>query len=109
MEREKKLGHRKIWAIIEPRSNTMKLGIHQKLLAPSAKIADQVIWYQPENLDWSVKDAIGDTINQQVLTSTDEIIQQLTHQVGEDDIIIIMSNGSFEGIHRRLVKALQQR
>lgn len=105
----KKLGHRKIWAIIEPRSNTMKLGIHQKLLAPSAKIADQVIWYQPKNLDWSVKNAIGDTINQQVLTSTDEIIQQLTHQVGEDDIIIIMSNGSFEGIHRRLVKALQQR
>lgn len=100
--------NRKIWAVIEPRSNTMKLGTHQGLLAPSASIADQVIWYQPANLDWSVADAIGNTANQQVMTSTDAIIEHIAAHIGNDDAVIVMSNGGFEGIHGRLVKALQQ-
>ncbi|MFP6812082.1 MAG: UDP-N-acetylmuramate:L-alanyl-gamma-D-glutamyl-meso-diaminopimelate ligase [Moraxella sp.] len=99
---------RKIWAVIEPRSNTMKLGTHQGLLAPSASIADQVIWYQPANLDWSVADAIGNAANQQVMTSTDAIIKHIAAHIGDDDAVIVMSNGGFEGIHGRLVKALQQ-
>lgn len=100
--------NRKIWAVIEPRSNTMKLGTHQGLLAPSASIADQVIWYQPANLDWSVADAIGNAANQQVMTSTDAIIEHIAAHIGDDDAVIVMSNGGFEGIHGRLVKALQQ-
>ena len=99
---------RKIWAVIEPRSNTMKLGTHQGLLAPSASIADQVIWYQPANLDWSVTEAIGNAANQQVMTSTDAIIKHIAAHIGDDDAVIVMSNGGFEGIHGRLVKALQQ-
>jgi UDP-N-acetylmuramate: L-alanyl-gamma-D-glutamyl-meso-diaminopimelate ligase len=100
--------NRKIWAVIEPRSNTMKLGTHQGLLAPSASIADQVIWYQPANLDWSVAEAIGNAANQQVMTSTDAIIEHIAAHIGDDDAVIVMSNGGFEGIHGRLVKALQQ-
>lgn len=100
--------NRQIWAVIEPRSNTMKLGTHQGLLAPSASIADQVIWYQPANLDWSVADAIGNAANQQVMTSTDAIIEHIAAHIGDDDAVIVMSNGGFEGIHGRLVKALQQ-
>ena len=99
--------NRKIWAVIEPRSNTMKLGTHQGLLAPSASIADHVVWYQPANLDWSIADAIGDAINQQVMNSTDEIIHYLKQNIGDNDAIIIMSNGGFEGIHSRLITALQ--
>lgn len=99
--------NRKIWAVIEPRSNTMKLGTHQGLLAPSASIADQVIWYQPASLDWSVSEAIGNATNQQVMTSTDEIINHISANIGENDVVIIMSNGGFEGIHGRLVSALQ--
>lgn len=100
--------NRKIWAVIEPRSNTMKLGTHQGLLAPSASIADQVIWYQPTNLDWSVTDAIGSAANQQVMTSTDDIINHIVQHIGDNDAVIVMSNGGFEGIHGRLVNALQQ-
>ena len=99
--------NRKIWAVIEPRSNTMKLGTHQGLLAPSSSIADHVIWYQPANLDWSVTDAIGDAVNQQVMTSTDDIIKHIKENIGDNDAVIIMSNGGFEGIHGRLVKTLQ--
>lgn len=100
--------NRKIWAIIEPRSNTMKLGTHQGLLAPSASIADHVIWYQPSSLDWSVSDAIGNAKNQTVMTSTDEIISHVLQNIGDNDVVIIMSNGGFEGIHGRLVKALER-
>lgn len=99
--------NRKIWAVIEPRSNTMKLGTHQGLLAPSARMADQVIWYQPATLDWSVADAIGNATNQQVMTSTDDIITHIAQHIGDEDAVIIMSNGGFEGIHGRLVTALQ--
>ncbi|MFW2178289.1 MULTISPECIES: UDP-N-acetylmuramate:L-alanyl-gamma-D-glutamyl-meso-diaminopimelate ligase [unclassified Moraxella] len=100
--------NRKIWAVIEPRSNTMKLGTHQGLLAPSASIADHVIWYQPFSLDWSVADAIGGAERQQVMTSTDDIINHIVQNIGDNDVVIIMSNGGFEGIHGRLVKALQR-
>ena len=85
----------------------MKLGTHQNLLAPSACLADHVIWYQPANLGWSVVDAIGDAVNQQVMTTTDEIIRYVCKNIGDDDAVIIMSNGDFEGIHGRLVRALQ--
>lgn len=103
----KRFGERKIWAIIEPRSNTMKLGVHQSLLAPSASIADKVIWYQPTNLDWSVVNAIGNADNQQVCTQIDDIINSVCQNIGDDDVVIIMSNGGFDGIHGKLVQALQ--
>lgn len=102
-----RFGERKIWAIIEPRSNTMKLGVHQSLLAPSASIADNVIWYQPASLDWSVVNAIGNAENQQVCTQIDEIIHNVCQNIGNNDVVIIMSNGGFDGIHGRLVEALQ--
>lgn len=103
---KKKLSGKRIWAIIEPRSNTMKMGIHRDNLAPSASLADEVIWYEPENLAWGLKEVIGDTPNQQVLTSTQAIIDLIVEQAQPNDAIVIMSNGGFEGIHKRLVETL---
>ncbi len=104
---KKRLAMRKIWAIIEPRSNTMKLGSHRDSLAPSAALADKVIWYEPANLSWGLVDAIGDAPNQQVLASVDAIISHITDNAQPGDAVIIMSNGGFEGIHGRLVAALR--
>ena len=42
------------------------------------------------------------------MTSTDAIIKHIAAHIGDDDAVIVMSNGGFEGIHGRLVKALQQ-
>lgn len=103
---KKKLSGKRIWAIIEPRSNTMKMGIHRDNLAPSASLADEVIWYEPENLAWGLKEVIGDTPNQQVLTSTQAIIDLIVEQAQPNDAVVIMSNGGFESIHKRLVEAL---
>ncbi|MFA9487007.1 MULTISPECIES: UDP-N-acetylmuramate:L-alanyl-gamma-D-glutamyl-meso-diaminopimelate ligase [unclassified Moraxella] len=105
---KKKLNGRTIWAVIEPRSNTMKLGSHREQLAPSALLADHVLWYEPENLTWGLTQAIGNTPNQLVLTSTDAIINHLVKHAKSGDVIIIMSNGGFESIHTRLLDALHK-
>lgn len=105
---KKHLAPRRIWAIIEPRSNTMKLGSHRPHLAASAAIADQVIWYEPQGLSWGLKEAIGSTPNQLVLDSINAIIEHIKTYAKAGDAIIIMSNGGFENIHGRLLDALSQ-
>ncbi len=104
---KKRLSGRRIWAVIEPRSNTMKLGSHKDSLAPSASLADQVIWYEPSSLTWGLKDAIGDAPNQCVLGSVEDILIHLKTHTKAGDAVIIMSNGGFEGIHQRLLSTLQ--
>lgn len=108
---KKKLAGRKIWAVIEPRSNTMKMGIHQDDLATSASLADTAIWFEPSGLEWGLKDVIAkaDITNEQlVLPSTDAIIDHLVRHSKAGDAIIIMSNGGFEGIHQRLLAKLTE-
>lgn len=104
----KRVKERKIWAIIEPRSNTMKLGIYQSQLADSASLADSVIWYEPVGLDWSVKAAIGNTANQTVMNDIDEIVAHITKNAKSGDSVIVMSNGGFGGIHQKIIKALNE-
>lgn len=108
---KKKLTDRRVWAIIEPRSNTMKMGVHQDSLAQSAALADQTLWYEPAGLEWGLREAIEGNANieknkQQVLSSIEAIIDYISVNASSGDAIIIMSNGSFEGIHQRLLTAL---
>lgn len=105
----KRLGERKLWAIIEPRSNTMRMGSHKDGLAHSARLADEVIWYQPEGLDWDLQPVIDAAPNKAVVArSLDDIIQTVVSEAGEGDAVVIMSNGGFGGLHQKLISALQQ-
>ncbi|WP_201589010.1 UDP-N-acetylmuramate:L-alanyl-gamma-D-glutamyl-meso-diaminopimelate ligase [Psychrobacter fozii] len=113
---KKKLSDRRIWAIIEPRSNTMKMGIHQDSLAESAALADHTLWYEPTGLEWGLREVIEranaanpNMGNQQVLSSTDAIIEHIGTHAQAGDAIVIMSNGGFEGIHQRLLTALRNK
>ena len=113
---KKKLANRRIWAIIEPRSNTMKMGIHQDSLAESAALADHTLWYEPTGLEWGLKEVIENANsanpnmgNQQVLSSIDAIIEHINTHAKAGDAIVIMSNGGFEGIHQRLLTALRNK
>lgn len=104
----KRLGQRKLWAIIEPRSNTMRMGSHKDGLAHSARLADEVIWYQPEGLDWDLQPVIEAAPNKAVVARTlDDIIQAVTAEAGEGDAVVIMSNGGFGGLHQKLIAALK--
>ncbi|MFJ0397781.1 UDP-N-acetylmuramate:L-alanyl-gamma-D-glutamyl-meso-diaminopimelate ligase [Acinetobacter baumannii] len=104
----KRLGERRLWAIIEPRSNTMRMGSHKDGLAHSARLADEVIWYQPEGLDWDLQPVIEAASNHaQVSRSLDEIIERIVNEAGEGDAVVIMSNGGFGGLHQKLMSALK--
>ena len=104
----KRLGERKLWAIIEPRSNTMRMGSHKDGLAHSARLADEVMWYQPEGLDWDLQPVIDAATNKAVVARTlDDIISTVVTQAGEGDAVVIMSNGGFGGLHQKLIAALK--
>lgn len=103
-----RLGNRRLWAVIEPRSNTMRMGSHKEGLADAARLADEVIWYQPEGLDWDLQPVIEAAVNSaQVSHSLDEIIQRIRSEAAEGDAVVIMSNGGFGGLHQKLISALQ--
>ncbi|WP_339671525.1 UDP-N-acetylmuramate:L-alanyl-gamma-D-glutamyl-meso-diaminopimelate ligase [Dasania marina] len=104
-----KVGQQKITAIIEPRSNTMRMGAHLAKLANATQQADRVIWYQPPGLDWSLESVVAASqgrasVNQNI----DHIITEVVNSVQPGEQIVIMSNGGFAGIHQKLVSALQQ-
>ncbi|MBQ0712038.1 MAG: UDP-N-acetylmuramate:L-alanyl-gamma-D-glutamyl-meso-diaminopimelate ligase [Porticoccus sp.] len=104
------VGTEKIIAVIEPRSNTMKLGIHKSQLAESTKLADQVLWYQPDNIDWSLADIVSaGSVPAEVLDDIDILVEHTLKQAGNSAHIVIMSNGGFAGFHDRLVRALEDR
>jgi len=105
-----KIGERKLIAILEPRSNTMKMGIHQHTLAESLQAADSVILFEQAGVGLSLSDVeqeLGDKAT--VATSIDDIIKLVCADTKEGDEILIMSNGGFGGIHQRLLTALAQR
>jgi len=103
----KKVGSARIIAVIEPRSNTMRLGAHKDSLAPSVTAADEVIWYQPAGLNWDLGPVIvASTVPSAVLDSIEGIIEKIVREARPGDHVLIMSNGGFGGIHRKLVQAL---
>ncbi len=96
-----------IRAVIEPRSNTMKMGVHKGQLAEATAAASEVIWFKPEGLDWSLDDEISESpvpasIEADIGTLVDHLVK--TRQPGEH--IVIMSNGGFGGLHSKLINAL---
>ena len=103
----RRVGDARIIAVIEPRSNTMRMGVHKERLAPSVALADEVYWYQPENVSWGM-DAVAEACQPAAycLRDIDEIIARVVASANPGDHVVIMSNGGFAGIHGRLVAAL---
>jgi len=105
-----KIGNKKLVAVLEPRSNTMKMGVHQDALAQSLIQADRVLLLQDSDLKWSLKqvtDELGDHVS--VFDSIDTIVKTLQTEAQQGDEIVVMSNGGFGGIHQRILDALEQR
>lgn len=105
-----KVGSEKVIAVIEPRSNTMKLGIHKSELAESTKLADQVFWYQPDNIDWSLAEVVsGGVVPAKVVDDIDTLIKHTLKAADGLTHIVVMSNGGFSGFHGKLITALEKR
>jgi UDP-N-acetylmuramate: L-alanyl-gamma-D-glutamyl-meso-diaminopimelate ligase len=105
-----KVGLEKIIVLIEPRSNTMRMGVHQGLLAESFECADQVLWFSPESITWDIEAVIDQTrVPAKQYNSIASMIGAAinSYQTSTTPVhVVIMSNGSFEGIHQKLIDAL---
>jgi UDP-N-acetylmuramate: L-alanyl-gamma-D-glutamyl-meso-diaminopimelate ligase len=100
-------GDGRIIAIMEPRSNTMRMGIHANTLASSFADADLVLLYQADNLDWDIVEHMDELGSRcRVFTDIEAIVNLITEQHQPGDHIVIMSNGGFGGIHKRLIEVL---
>ncbi|MEB0076662.1 UDP-N-acetylmuramate:L-alanyl-gamma-D-glutamyl-meso-diaminopimelate ligase [Pseudomonas sp. CCI3.2] len=104
----KHIGDAHLIAIIEPRSNSMKLGAHRDGLPDSVHQADQVIWYAPANLGWDLAaTAALCSVPSVVCDSLDAIIAKVKSQAQPGTQVVIMSNGGFGGLHGKLAEALK--
>lgn len=102
----KQVGDARILAIIEPRSNTMRLGVHTQSLAESLAAADEAIIYQPENLGWDLSQLLQYANNIQICSDLEAIIKRIKAESNNGCHVLLMSNGSFGGIYKRLREEL---
>ncbi|MCX2760120.1 UDP-N-acetylmuramate:L-alanyl-gamma-D-glutamyl-meso-diaminopimelate ligase [Vibrio sp. Sgm 22] len=102
-----KVDTKKIIAVLEPRSATMKRGVHKETLADSLTQADSTYLFQPDNIDWSVQD-VADACHQpaHVSDDMDAFVAKIVSEAHAGDQILVMSNGGFGGIHQKLLDAL---
>jgi UDP-N-acetylmuramate: L-alanyl-gamma-D-glutamyl-meso-diaminopimelate ligase len=103
----RKVGAARILAVLEPRSNTMKLGVMKNALPTSLKAADRVFCYAG-NLGWDARGALAPLGDKAVVSDDlNELIAAIAAIAKSGDQILVMSNGGFGGIHEKLLKRLQ--
>ena len=102
-----KVGNARIIAVLEPRSNTMKMGVHQHTLGNSWQQADEVILFEPAGMNWSLNEiAEHSETPAYCYHDVESIVQKVAAISQPGDHVLVMSNGGFEGIHQRLLDAL---
>jgi len=108
---------RRLWGILEPRSNSMRRKVFQETLPQSLALADRVILggvfrsqqlgddkrLDPETVAQSIR-SLGKEAR--VFNSSDEIAGMLAAEAEPGDLLLVMSNGSFDGLCEKLIKKL---
>ncbi len=101
---------KRLLAVVEPRSNTMRLGVHRDALRRAFDDADKVYFLQGEKLDWNpeaVLSALGAKLR--VAQDVPELLEQLLTDLEGGDQVVLMSNGGFGGLPHKLQQALKSR
>ncbi len=107
----KHVGVDEIIAVIEPRSHTMSLGTLRAELSNCCAAADAVYWFRGENIKWDLTEVVHDSvIPAHMDDDLDHLIKTLTELPAPKKRrhIVVMSNGGFGGIHRKLADALRR-
>ncbi|MGC9238995.1 MAG: UDP-N-acetylmuramate:L-alanyl-gamma-D-glutamyl-meso-diaminopimelate ligase [Acidithiobacillus sp.] len=97
----------RVLAVLEPRSNTMRLGVHRDELKASLDAADAFFAYAPPDLSWDLAAALGHP--EHVFTDLDALVHAVVDVARPGDHLLVMSNGAFGGVHERLLRALEQK
>ena len=106
----RRIGKARLVAVLEARSNTMRMGVHKDTLAPSLAGADQVYLFAPPDLGWDAG-AVARAVGAHAATepSIEALLARLDKDLVAGDQVLIMSNGGFGGLHRRLLESLKAR
>lgn len=105
--RDKVGGGVRILAVLEPRSNTMKMGVHKEEIAPALARADHVFLLQPDNIPWDVVEIANQCVQPANWSGNlDNLVNMIVAEAKPTDHILVMSNGSFGGIHQKLLDKL---
>ena len=103
-----KVGGARIIAVLEPRSNTMKLGVMKDALPASLKDADLVFCYSA-NLGWDARESLAPLGNKAVvINDLTELIEAIAAAAHHGDHVLVMSNGGFGEIHEKLLERLSK-
>jgi len=105
----KKVGQERIFAILEPRSNTMKMQVHNQELPQSLNQADQVFIYLPPGYEDKFNHLLTELSDKaQAFTDINQLINTVLEHSQCNDHLLVMSNGGFEGIHNKLLAGLEE-
>jgi len=97
----------RVLAVLEPRSNTMKSGVHKEALPLSLAQADQVFIFQDDHIKWSIDELINQCLQPCFVEKTiDNLVLTIIEQSQAGDTIVVMSNGGFGNIHNKILTAL---
>jgi len=101
---------RRIIAVLEPRSNTMRMGVHKDALRKAFDDADRVFVLASDRLDWNPQSTFA-TLGSKLCVEweVDGLLDRLMEELTRGDQVVLMSNGSFQGLPRLLQQALKSR
>ncbi|HYQ71446.1 MAG TPA: UDP-N-acetylmuramate:L-alanyl-gamma-D-glutamyl-meso-diaminopimelate ligase [Gammaproteobacteria bacterium] len=104
----RRVGAARILLVVEPRSNTMRMGVHRDTLAASLEGADRIWLYEPPDLAWPLSE-VAEAVRAPaaVSDSVDGLVADVAGVARSGDHILVMSNGAFGGIHEKLLAALE--
>ena len=104
-----RVGHERIVAVMEPRSATMKMGVHRDTLAGSLAGADRVFVYQAPGVNWDVPGMLRPLGTRASLSrDVDQLADAVMSELQRGDHVLIMSNGGFGGFHEKLIDRLER-
>jgi len=106
----RRVGKQRIVAVLEARSNTMKMGVHRDTLGPSLALADEVWLFSPPDLGWDTAPLVASLgARGHAVAQVDTMASELAQSLRPGDHALIMSNGGFGGLHGKLLKNLEAR
>lgn len=104
-----KVGGERIIALIEPRSNTMRMGVYKRQLGQACIDADDVLWYQPPQLDWGMDEVVNHSpVPAKLASDLPSLVADAVSLSGPGTHIVVMSNGGFGGVHQLLLQQLSK-
>ena len=102
------VGNARLLVALEPRSNTMRAGVHIDELGPALIPADRVWLLAGEGIDWDPQEALAPLDGRgRVVTRSEDLLAQMLDAVQPGDHVVFMSNGGFDAVPRRFSQSLE--